>query len=98
MNKCDFCSGYINYKCFVGEEKRSDCCKTAEQKMRALIKDGKVIKITRLHTQIYGVDELNEIEICLNQIGYENIMHISTIGEDMLVVYREEVDQTLIHI
>lgn len=93
MNKCDFCGGYINYKCFVGDEKRADCCKEAEQKMRTLIKDSKVIKITRFHTQINGVDKLNEIEIYLNQIGYENIMHISTIGEDMLVVYREEVEE-----
>lgn len=92
MNKCDFCGGYINNKCFASDGKRADCCKAAEQKMRMLIKDGKVIKLTRFHTQINGVDKLNEIEIYLNQIGCENIMHISTIGEDMIVVYREEVE------
>ena len=86
MNKCDFCCGYINYKCFVSDEKRADSCKSAEEQMRTLIKDSKVIKLTRLHTRINGIDKLNDIEIYLNQIGYENIMHISTIGEDMLVV------------
>ena len=93
MNKCDFCVGYINHKCFASAEKRRDLCKEAEQKMCMLVKDGKVIRLTRFRTRINGVDKLNEIEICLNQIGYENIMHISTIGEDMLVVYREEVEE-----
>lgn len=93
MNKCDFCGGCINDKCFVGDKKRADCCTAAEQQMRTLVKDGKVIKLTRYYTRINGVDKLNEIEICLNKIGYENIMHISTIGEDMLVVYREEVEE-----
>ena len=59
MKKCDFCGGYINDKCFVCDEKRADYCKTAEQQMRTLIKDGKVIKITSLHTLINGVNKLN---------------------------------------
>ena len=92
MTKCDFCGGYINGRCFASVEKRAEICKEAEQRMRSLVKDGKVIKVARLNTQINGVDKLNKIEIYLNQIGYENIMHISTIGEDMLVVYRSEVD------
>lgn len=92
MNKCDFCGSYICYECFASDEKRADICKEAEQRMRRLIKDGRVIKLARLRTRINGVDKLNEIEVCLNQIGHENIMHISTIGEDMLVVYREGAD------
>ncbi|MCH5315466.1 MAG: hypothetical protein J1E81_06100 [Eubacterium sp.] len=92
MNKCDFCGGYINDKCLVGDDKLADCCKEARQIMSKFIKDGKVIKIDRYRTRINGVDKLNDIEICLNQIGHENIMHISTIGEDMLVVYRGEAD------
>lgn len=92
MKKCDFCGGYINDKCLVGDEKLADVCKEAEQQMRALIRDGKIIKLARLRTRINGVDKINEIEIYLNRIGHENIMHISTIGEDMLVVYRGEAD------
>ena len=94
MYKCDFCSGYINGRCIVGDQKRAENCKIAEERKRSLVgKDGKVIKVLRLTTQINGADKLNDVEIYLNRIGQENIMHISTIGEDMLVVYRSEVNK-----
>ncbi len=94
MTKCDFCRGYINDRCTIGDFiKHAELCESARQAMSKLIKDGKVIKIDRLCTQIHGVGQLNKIEVYLNQIGYDNIMHISTIGEDMLVVYRSEVTE-----
>ena len=93
MNKCDFCGGYICYKCIVSDERREEICKEAEAKMRSVVKDGKTIKVTRLHTRINGVDKLKDVEIYLNRIGQENIMHISTIGEDLLVVYRSEANE-----
>lgn len=76
----------------MSEEVRADSCEAAKREMSGLIKDGKVIKTARRRTEINGVDRLNDIEIFLNRIGHENIIHISTIGEDMIIVYRGEAD------
>lgn len=51
-----------------------------------------VIRVARLHTQICGVDKTREVGEYLTAIGEDNIISISMDNLDMIVVYKEIVE------